>query len=64
MNAEGRIITLYYKVRLAPNEVTPVGETDSAEQIADELLKTGSAKLKEVCIPGYKAEISTAFFIF
>lgn len=65
MNTEGRVITLYYKVRLAPSIDTPVGETDSAEQIAAELLKTGSAKLKEaIAVQDIGAEISTAYFIF
>lgn len=65
MSAEGRVITLYYKVRLAPSKVAPVGETDSAEKMADKLLKTGSAKLKEaIAVQDYSADISTAYFIF
>lgn len=66
MSAEGRVITLYYKVRLAPTQDMPIGsETDGAEKIAAALLTTGSAKLKEViAVEDYHADVSTAYFIF
>lgn len=66
MSAEGRVITLYYKVKLAPIEDTPISsETDGAGEIATSLLETGSAKLKEaIAVQDYSAEISTAYFIF
>ena len=64
--AEGRIVTLLYKVKLSPPEDTPVGDdTDGAQKVAEELLKIGSAALAEtVAGQGYEVAISTAYFIY
>ena len=64
--AEGRVVTLLYKVRLSPPDDMPVGDdTDGAKKIIEELLQAGSAALgKNVAGQGYRAEISTAYFIF
>lgn len=63
--AEGRVVTLYFKVRLSPPEDMPIGETDGAQQIADVLQSEGSAALKKVVEgQGYNVAISTACFIF
>lgn len=64
--AEGRTVTLLFKVKLSPPEDMPVGyDTDNAQQIAEALLKTGSAALgKTVEGQGYDVALSTAYFIF
>lgn len=66
MNTDGRVVTLLYKVRLSPPENTPLGDdTDGAQKVAEELLKTGSAALGDVVAKqGYSVAISTAYFIF
>ena len=66
MNTEGRTVTLMYKVKLSPPDNTPVGDdTEGAQQLAEALLKTGSAALAEtVAGLDYEVAISTAYFVF
>lgn len=66
MNTDGRVVTLLFKVRLSPPDTTPVGyDTDNAQKVAEELLKTGTVALGEtVAKMDYQVAISTAYFIF
>lgn len=45
---EGRIVTIYFRVKLEPRKRTPIGETEGAQKIADALQTAGSAALKTV----------------
>ena len=62
---EGRTVSLYFNVKLTPPADGPVGETDGASQIVEDLQIAGSEALKKVVEgQGYNVEISTAYFIF
>lgn len=63
---DGRVITVYYKLKLSPPNGTPVGDdTIGAEKIAEVLQTAGSEAIRKLVDgQGYDAAISTAYFIF
>ena len=62
---EGRIVSLYFNVKLTPPVDGPVGETDGASKIVKDLQIAGAKALQKVVEgQGYNVDITTAYFIF
>lgn len=62
---EGRVVSLHYSVKLSPPVDGPIGETDSAAEIAKTLQVAGSKALHEVVKDqGYQIDITATAFIY